>query len=268
MDAGPSRRHPARVRVTLLGTGTSTGIPALTCDCKVCTSDDPRDQRLRTSALLEFDGGPNLLIDSGIDTRQQLLRVGLKRLDGILQTHAHADHVLGLDDLRVFCFRQRESLNVHGNADTLSQLKRTFWYAFEKTQYEEGKPKLELIEVDGPFEAAGISITPLPIIHGSLPILGYRIGSFAYVTDALVIPDSTMELLEGLDVLVLNALRDKPHPTHHTFDDALAIISRLQPKKAYLTHVGHWLSAAEIDERSPENVGSAWDGQTFEFPEP
>ena len=256
------------MRVTLLGTGTSAGVPSLTCDCRVCTSDDPRDKRLRCSALLEFDDGTKLLIDASLDARQQLLRAGLKRLDGLLQTHSHADHVLGLDDLRIFNFRQQCDLPVWGNADTLDQLSRTFWYVFEKTQYEEGKPKLDLRPVEsGEFEAAGKTVEALPIIHGNLDILAYRIGSFAYVTDALVVPDATIERLQGLDLLVLNALRDKPHPTHQTLDDALGVIERVKPKRAFLTHVGHWLSAADIDERTPDHVASAWDGQVFEFPE-
>ena len=212
---------------------TSAGVPSLTCDCRVCTSEDPRDRRLRCSALLEFDDGVKLLIDASLDCRQQLLGVGLKRLDGLLQTHAHADHVLGLDDLRIFNFRQQRDLPVWGNADTLAQLKRTFWYVFEKTQYEEGKPKLDLVTVEsGEFEAAGKRVEALPIIHGNLGILGYRIGDFAYVTDALVVPDETIARLQGLEVLVLNSLRDKPHPTHQTLDDAIAVVERVKPKRA------------------------------------
>ncbi|MEM7245241.1 MAG: MBL fold metallo-hydrolase [Acidobacteriota bacterium] len=253
------------MRVTLLGTGTSSGVPSLTCDCAVCTSSDPRDNRLRCSVLLEWEDDTKVLIDASLDCRQQLLRVGLQRLDGVLLTHPHADHVLGLDDLRIFNFRQRQSIPVHGNAITLEQVKRTFWYVFETTQYEEGKPKLELTQVDSDFEVAGKTVTPIPIIHGSLDILGYRLGKFAYVTDALIVPDESRDLLRGLDVLVINALRDKPHPTHQTFPQALSVIEDLQPKQAYITHVGHWLSAAEIDERSPDHVASAWDGQVIEI---
>ena len=256
------------MRVTLLGTGTSAGVPSLTCDCRVCTSEDPRDKRLRCSVLLEFEDGTKLLIDASLDCRQQLLRVGLKRLDALLMTHPHADHVLGLDDLRIFNFRQQCDLPVWGNRSTLEQLRRTFWYVFEKTQYEEGKPKLDLREIEsGTFEAAGKRVEALPIIHGNLDILGFRFGSFAYVTDALIVPEETLRRLEGLDLLVINALREKPHPTHQTLSDAVAVIERVKPKRAFLTHVGHWLSAADIDERTPDHVASAWDGQVFEFDE-
>jgi phosphoribosyl 1,2-cyclic phosphate phosphodiesterase len=254
------------MRVTLLGTGTSTGVPSLACDCRVCTSDDPRDRRLRTSCLLQWDDGITVLIDASLDCRQQLLGVGLQRLDALLLTHPHADHVLGLDDLRVFNFRQRRSLPVHANAETLAQLRRTFWYVFEPTQYEEGKPKLDLIETSARFTISGHEIVPLPILHGNLPILGFRCGSFAYVTDALVVPEETFGLLAGVETLVLNALREKPHPTHHTLADAVRVIERVGPREAWLTHVGHWLSAADIDEKTPDNVRSAWDGLFFEIP--
>jgi phosphoribosyl 1,2-cyclic phosphate phosphodiesterase len=255
------------MRVTLLGTGTSTGVPSIACDCRVCTSEDPRDRRLRTSALVQFDDGTTILVDASADCRQQLLGVGLKRLDALLLTHPHADHVLGLDDLRVFNFRQQRPLRVHANSETLRQLQRMFWYAFEPTQYEEGKPKLELFSVEGPFAAAGKLVVPLPIGHGTLQILGYRFGPFAYVTDALVVPDSTVELMQGLDVLVINALREKPHPTHQTLGQALAVIERVAPARAYITHVSHWMSAADIDARCPPHVRSARDGLAFDFAE-
>jgi len=253
------------MRVTLLGTGTSTGVPSIACDCRVCTSDDPRDRRLRTSALIQWPDGTTALIDASLDCRQQLLSVGLRRLDALLLTHPHADHVLGLDDLRIFNFRQQRSLPVHANAETLAQLSRTFWYVFEPTQYEEGKPKLDLVETTAPFHVNGHEVVPLPIMHGTLPILGWRLGRFAYVTDALVIPEPTFELLAGVDVLVINALREKPHPTHQTLADAVRAIERIGPREAWITHVGHWLSAADIDAKTPANVRSAWDGQFFEL---
>jgi phosphoribosyl 1,2-cyclic phosphate phosphodiesterase len=256
------------MRVTILGTGTSTGVPSLACDCRVCRSDDPRDRRLRTSALLQWQDGVTVLIDASADCRQQLLSVGLQRLDALLVTHPHADHVLGLDDLRIFNYRQRAPLPVLANDATHAQLRRMFWYCFEPTQYEEGKPKLELVTVgDGPFRAAGKAIVPLQVMHGNLPILGFRVGSFAYVTDALEIPESTLALMEGLDVLVLNALREHRHPTHQTLEAALAVIERVGARRAFITHVGHWLSAADIEERCPPHVRSAHDGMTFEFAE-
>jgi phosphoribosyl 1,2-cyclic phosphate phosphodiesterase len=256
------------MRVTLLGTGTSTGVPSMACDCRVCTSEDPRDKRLRSSALLEFADGTTVLVDAGIDVRQQLLARRTMRLDAILLTHAHADHALGLDDVRVFNFRQRRSLPVFSNAETMAQVRRTFWYVFEKTQYEEGKPKLDLFEVQaGAFEAAGKRFEAVPIVHGSLPILAFRYGAFAYVTDALIVPDASVERLQGLDVLVINALREHPHPTHQSLSEALAVVERCAPKRAFLTHVGHWLGAADIDARCPLHVRSAHDGMTFELTE-
>jgi phosphoribosyl 1,2-cyclic phosphate phosphodiesterase len=256
------------MRVTLLGTGTSTGVPSIACRCRVCTSDDPRDRRLRTSCLVEHEDGTTLLVDASLDCRQQLLHVGLERLDALLLTHPHADHVMGLDDLRIFNFRQRRALPVYGNAETFRQLERTFWYVFEPTQYEEGKPKLDLVPVEGPFRVAGKTIVPVPVTHGNLEILGYRFGPFGYVTDALVVPDAAVALLQGLDVLVLNALREDAHPTHQSLDEALAVVERVAPKRAFITHVGHWMSAADIDARTPPHVASAHDFMAFDFPEP
>lgn len=269
MDAGAAEGDPLpSMRVTLLGTGTSTGVPSIACECRVCSSPDPRDRRLRSSALLEWADGTTILVDASIDCRQQLLVQRTKRLDAILLTHAHADHSLGLDEVRIFNFRQRKSMPVVSNAETLSQVRRTFWYVFEPTQYEEGKPKLDLIDVEsGPFEVAGRRFEAIPIIHGNLPILAFRHGNFAYVTDALTVPERSVEMLQGLDVLVINALREDPHPTHQSLSEAIAVIEQCRPRRAVITHVGHWLSAADIDARSPEGVGSAHDGMTFEFGE-
>jgi phosphoribosyl 1,2-cyclic phosphate phosphodiesterase len=267
MDEGarPRDASPA-MRVTLLGTGTSTGVPSMACSCRVCTSEDPRDRRLRSSALLQWDDGTTILIDASLDCRQQLLARSVSRLDAVLLTHAHADHALGLDELRVFNFRQGSAIPVFSNAETLRQVRRTFWYVFEKTQYEEGKPKLDLVEVGAePFVAAGRRVQALPILHGTLPIVAFRLGRFAYVTDALHVPEETTAGLQGLDVLVVNALREKPHPTHQTLAQALQVVERCAPRAAFITHVGHWLSASDIDERCPPHVRSAHDGMTFEL---
>lgn len=264
-DARPEGSLPV-MKVTLLGTGTSTGVPSIACECRTCTSADPRDRRLRSSALLEWSDGTTILVDASIDCRQQLLGTGTRRLDAILLTHAHADHALGLDEVRVFNFRQRRVMPVFSNAETMRQVRRTFWYVFEPTQYEEGKPKLDLREVEsGPFEAAGKRFEAIPIIHGNLPIVAFRHGAFGYVTDALVVPDSSVAMLQDLDVLVINALREDPHPTHQSLSEAIAVIERCRPKRAVITHVGHWLTARDIDERTPPHVSSAHDGMTFEL---
>src|SRR5512138_1346289 len=190
------------MRVTFLGTGTSTGVPVPTCDCAVCTSADPRDRRLRPSILLEWEGA-SVLVDTSTDLRQQALDHRLMRLDAVLYTHAHADHIFGLDELRMYNWRRGGAMPVYGSATTLAAIRRTFWYVFEDVEAGGGKPLLEMHEVDGPFELAGRRIVPVPLHHGSLPILGYRIGGFAYLTDVSEIPDGSYALLRGLDVLVL-----------------------------------------------------------------
>src|SRR6185503_19183684 len=201
------------MRVTFLGTGTSTGVPVLTCSCEVCRSQDPRDRRLRPSVLLEWDGA-SVLIDTSTDLRQQALALPLRRVDAVLYTHHHADHILGLDELRLYNWRQKAAVPVYGTPETLAALRRTFWYVFEDVQVGGGKPAVEPHAVDGPFTLWGRRIVPVPVLHGTLPILGFRVEGFAYLTDVSAIPESSYALLTGLDVLVLNALRPRPHPTH------------------------------------------------------
>jgi phosphoribosyl 1,2-cyclic phosphate phosphodiesterase len=247
------------MRVTFLGSGTSTGVPIISCRCDACRSDDPRDRRLRPSVLLEWTGA-NVLVDTSTDLRAQALRQGLERLDAVLYTHAHADHVLGLDDLRAFNWRQRAAVPVYGSAQTLDELSRTFWYVFEEVQVGGGKPAVERREVAGPFELRGRRIVPVPVMHGSLPILGYRIGGLAYLTDASEIPETSYPLLEGLDVLVLAAPRETPHPTHMHLARALEEAERVAARRTYLTHIGHDIVHARIAARLPERVDLAYDG--------
>ena len=254
------------MRVTFLGTGTSTGVPVLTCSCEVCRSDDPRDRRLRPSVLLEWDGA-TVLVDTSTDLRQQALRTPIPRVDAVLYTHHHADHVLGLDELRLYNWRQRAPVPVYGAADTLDALARTFWYVFEDVQVGGGKPSIERHHVEGPFDLLGRRVVPVPLLHGTLRILGYRVGPFAYLTDVSRIPESSYELLSGLELLVINALRPRPHPTHLHLDAAMAESRRIGARRTLLTHLGHEMPHRAMSERLPAEIALAWDGQVVELPD-
>jgi len=253
------------MKVTFLGTGTSTGVPVIGCRCRVCLSSDPRNQRLRPSLLLQWSAG-DILVDSSSDFRQQALRHRIDRLDAVLYTHAHADHIMGLDDLRIYNFRQRSDLPVYGSAATLGDLSRTFWYAFADTQEGGGKPRLDLRVVTGPFDLFGVSVEPVPLWHGDLEVLGYRIGGFAYCTDCNRIPPSSMRRLEALDVLVMDALRPTPHPTHFSLPETLQLLERLRPKEAFLVHMSHDIEHAETESALPSGVHLAYDGLVLELP--
>jgi phosphoribosyl 1,2-cyclic phosphate phosphodiesterase len=252
------------VKVTFLGTGTSVGVPAIACPCAVCTSDDPRNKRLRSSIAIEEDGR-RILVDSSVDLRQQALREKIDRLDAILYTHAHADHMLGLDEVRIFNFRQRTAMPAYGSAHTLAGVKKTFWYVFEETPVGGGKPHVDLRVFESPGEIAGFQVVPFPIDHGGMRIQGYRIGGFAYITDCLHVPEESHALLKGLDTLVINALRHTPHPTHQTLEHALLEIERIAPRRAFLTHIAHELDHAKTEAALPPHVRMAYDGLTLEF---
>lgn len=247
------------MKVTFLGTGTSHGVPMIGCNCPVCCSDDPRDKRTRSSVLVEVDGR-SLVIDTTPEFRVQVLRENVRRVDAVLFTHAHADHVFGLDDVRRFNEMSGREMPCYGSQDTLTTLRRAFDYVFVPTQLGGGKPSLELIEIDGQFEVAGVSVIPIPIFHGELPIHGYRIGNFAYVTDCSAIPAPSLELLQGLDVLVLGVLRHEPHETHFCLGEGLEIVERLRPRRAFFTHIAHKLGHEATNATLPEAVRLAWDG--------
>lgn len=251
------------MRVTFLGTGTSTGVPVIACRCRVCTSDDPRNRRLRPSILLEWEGR-RILVDSSSDFRQQALHHRIDRLDAVLYTHCHADHVMGLDDLRIYNFRQREDLPVYGSAATLEDIRRTFWYAFSETQEGGGKPQLALRPVEEPFDLFGTRVEPLPLLHGTLPVFGYKIGRFAYCTDCNRIPEASMKALSSLEVLVIDALRPTPHPTHFSLPETLELLKDLRPARSYLIHMGHELDHAETERTLPPSVRLAYDGLVLE----
>jgi phosphoribosyl 1,2-cyclic phosphate phosphodiesterase len=249
--------------LTFLGTGTSNGVPMIGCDCEVCTSSDPKDFRNRTSAYLVW-GNQHLLIDTATELRLQALNLGIRQVDAVLFTHAHADHTGGFDELRRFNELAQAHLPVYAGPDTADVLRERFAYAFEDVfPFYGGKPDLILHEVRGPFEIAGKTIVPIPVTHGRTNVLGYRFGPLAYVTDAKIVPESSIELLEGVDTLVINALRERPHPTHLSIADALEIIQRVAPCRAYLVHLSHEISHAAASALLPPNVEVAYDGLTI-----
>jgi len=256
------------LKITVLGSGTSMGVPTLGCPCRVCGSTDPHDKRLRPSILLSRDGH-NVVIDTTPDFRQQAMRAGIDRLDAILLTHGHADHVLGFDDIRPYNIRQRAALPVYGNEDTFRIIRRIFAYVFDDQPTLSTVPSVTLNVIDDrPFELLGIPFVPIPLLHGDMKVLGFRFGRAAYLTDFSTLSDSSMKLLEGLDELILDALRDIPHPMHQTVDSALALIEKLRPRRAWFTHIAHDLPHAETNERLARmgfpHVQLAYDGLQFE----
>jgi phosphoribosyl 1,2-cyclic phosphate phosphodiesterase len=257
------------LKVTLLGTGTSHGVPMIGCDCAVCRSADPRDRRSRPSILLEIHGAAapfagqvrSILVDTSTDLREQALRHDLRRVDAILYTHSHADHVLGLDEVRRFNALQRSAIPCYADERTAEDLRRMFDYVFNPpAALGGGIPEISLFRVGGPFTLGGLEIVPVPLLHGRRPILGYRVGSFAYLTDCSAIPDASWPLLDGVRTLVLDALRDRPHPTHFSVAEALAVVDRLRPECTYFTHIAHDLGHAATCARLPAGVELAYDG--------
>jgi phosphoribosyl 1,2-cyclic phosphate phosphodiesterase len=252
-------------RVTFLGSGTSHGVPIIGCTCDTCRSANPRDRRLRPSIYLDVDEGPAVLVDTSTDLRQQALTHGLTRVDAILFTHSHADHVMGLDEVRRFNMLQGAATPAYADERTARELRRTFEYIFNvSSERGGGIPQIELHQVEGPFTIGGIAVVPVPILHGRQPILGFRFGSFAYLTDCSAIPDASWPLLDGVEVLVLDALRHRPHPTHFTVAEALAVVQRLGPKRTYFTHICHDLAHDATNRVLPAGVELAYDGLTLD----
>jgi phosphoribosyl 1,2-cyclic phosphate phosphodiesterase len=248
--------------ITFLGTGTSNGIPVIGCDCAVCRSTDPRDRRSRTSALVRY-GGLSLLIDTATELRAQALANDIRHVDAVLMTHAHADHTGGFDDLRRFNELQQQHIPVYTDPITAGMLRERYAYTFsDQYPFYGGKPDLILHEIAGPFDILGQTVVPIPVLHGRLPITGFRFADLAYVTDAKEIPDTSLDLLQDLDVLVLNALRERSHPTHLSIAEAVDVIQTVRPRRAYLVHLSHETSHAEAEALLPAGIEVAWDGLT------
>jgi phosphoribosyl 1,2-cyclic phosphate phosphodiesterase len=253
------------LKITILGTGTSQGVPVIACPCEVCASTDPRDERLRVSVLIEHNGR-NIVIDSGPDFRYQMLRAGVKRLDGIVFTHEHKDHVAGLDDIRAFNYSQQEALSVYAHKRVQESLKREFHYAFSEFKYP-GVPLIILYDINNnPFNVSGIDIIPIEVMHYKLPVLGFRIGDFSYITDAKTVSETEKRKLAGSKILVLNALQKDPHISHFTLDEAINFAREVGAEKTYLTHLSHKMGKHEdVSQTLPPDVYLAYDQMVFEI---
>ncbi len=253
------------MRITFLGTGTSQGVPVIGCDCAVCASADFRDKRLRSSVHIRY-GNLSLVIDTGPDFRQQVLREDIATLDAVLLTHAHRDHTAGLDDVRAYNFKQNITMPVYGTSATLEQLKQDFAYIFGPDNYP-GLPRIQLHPISHlPFTIGSLEIIPLPVLHYRLPVLGFRIGKLAYITDANNIPDKTLDRLHGLDCLVLNALQREPHISHFHLEEAIRLAQFIGARKTYFTHISHKLGLhREVEKELPPDMELAWDGLRLTF---
>ncbi|HWZ30225.1 MAG TPA: MBL fold metallo-hydrolase [Bryobacteraceae bacterium] len=248
------------IHITVLGSGTSSGVPTIGCGCEVCASPDPRDRRLRPSIFVRYEGH-GVLIDTTPDFREQALRSRMERIDAILYTHSHADHILGLDDVRPFNYRQKSSIPIYGMEETLQAIQRVFRYAFDEGPRQSAVPRLDLRTLNGdPFDLFGLQFTPIRLEHGTSTVLGFRFGNAAYLTDHSEIPEESKAKLCGLDVLFLDALRHRPHPTHSTVEKSLQTVEELKPRRAYFTHICHDLHHERTEAALPDGVHLAYDG--------
>ncbi|TFV97374.1 MBL fold metallo-hydrolase [Algoriphagus kandeliae] len=254
------------MKIRFLGTGTSQGIPVIGCNCEVCKSLDFRDQRFRTSAHIEING-KSIVIDTGPDFRMQMLRAGISHLDAVLFTHEHKDHTAGLDDIRPFNFRQNRDMPIYGRQQVIDQIKREFSYIFSEVKYP-GVPRVITNVIDhAPFEVEGIRVTPIPVMHHKLPVLGFRIGDFTYITDANFISEESKKLIQGSKILVLNALQKTAHQSHFTLEEAIEQVGSLNVEQAYFTHISHKLGLhQEVEKELPEGIHLAYDGLVLNLP--
>lgn len=254
----------ASIKVTFLGTGTSIGVPVITCDCPVCCSEDPRDKRMRTSAMLEVNGS-TFVIDCGPDFRIQMLRERVNNLDAVIFTHEHRDHIAGLDDIRAFNYVLNKKIDIYGTRQVMEAIQTEFPYIFSDSRYF-GAPQLTIHHItDTPFTIRNMEFTPIQVLHEKLPVTGYRIGDFTYITDASFISDKEMEKIRGSRVIVLNALRNSRHVSHFSVGEAVDILTRLEPEKAYLTHLSHFVGLhEEVNAKLPDFIRLAYDGLTVE----
>ncbi len=253
------------MKITFLGTGTSQGVPIIACQCEICQSENPLDKRLRASVLIETDA-KNILIDAGPDFREQMLRHKVLRIDAILLTHEHRDHIAGLDDIRPFNYNQKAAINIFCEDRVLNSLHNVYYYVFKHEKYP-GVPDMKLVPIENaPFQIGKTQVTPIRVMHLKLPIYGFRIGDFTYITDANYIDDSELEKAKGTKVLVINALRHKKHNSHFNLEDALAVIEKIKPKHAYLTHISHQMGFhTQVCNKLPKGVSLAYDGLEIEL---
>ena len=259
-----------QAEIVILGSGTSMGVPTLGCDCNVCTSTDPRNARSRPSIAVQWpddSGGQTVVIDTGPDFRQQALREKIRHVDAVFYTHAHADHILGMDDLRPLSFRHSRSLALYADDTTAAVLERVFEYTFDADAKYPTRARVTLCRLNDheSAEVAGVCFQRVPLLHGSLGVGGFRFGSAAYLTGMRIIPDSSLPLLRNLDVVIIDALRPQPHPTHANIDQALGWVERLQPRRAFFTHMSHEVEHSETEEQLPPNVRLAYDGLRIPF---
>lgn len=257
-------KNPA-LKITFLGTGTSSGVPIIGCDCPVCTSSDPRDNRLRSSILVE-SANTSLIIDTGPDFRQQMLRINNQKLDAVVYTHPHMDHIIGLDDIRPYNYRQKKSMPIYANTMTQDALKRIFYYAFDEHRFP-GIPQLELNTIDKEsFQIGDITLQPIHVWHYKLDVLGFRFGKFTYITDVNNIDSDQKELIKGTEVLVLDALGKVKHISHYALDEAIALARELKIPKVYFTHIGHSMGLHAVVERElPAGMHLSYDGLVLEI---
>jgi len=255
------------LKLTVLGSGTSTGVPVLGCHCAVCSSSDPRNSRTRCSVLLEWSGR-KVLIDTATDFRQQALREGIEQIDSVLFTHAHADHVHGIDDLRTFTLRTGNAIPAYADRGVLDRLKGLFSYIFSESDAPGYRPRLQVNEVVGPFDLFGQTVVPIPLLHGPGESLGYRVGNLAYIVDCSALPESSWRLLQGVEVLVIDALRFREHESHFSISEAIEVAKKLRVPRTLLTHLTHDIDYPRHAAGLPDGVEFAYDGQTLTLPLP